>query len=180
MTDLQDSAECDGSNPFHDGPARSFELLSAFNGESSRGTWTLHVTDGADGDTGRLVDWNLLTMPALVGVCEICEEPAGCPGQEMAPVGVRVRKGAAGSVVISYPDPLSACALGAQVRMSATARPAAGSGSFPDDPLFADVSPQDLDPGPEFRHVPPAGNQHYLVIENLPGGLPGPSGHYGR
>jgi hypothetical protein len=98
----------------------------------------------------------------------------------MAPVGLRVGKGAAaGSVVLTFPPPPSACAVGVQVRRASTARPASGTGSFPTDPPFADVTSEDTDPGAAFSHVPPPGDSYYLVVESLPGGRFGPSGHYG-
>jgi hypothetical protein len=63
--------------------------------------------------------------------------------------------------------------------MAITARPATLPGTWPTDPEFVDVTAQDVDGGPSFRHVPPAGNAYYLVAETLPSG-PGPSGHYGN
>ena len=94
---------------------------------------------------------------------------------------VFVTKAAPGSaeVVIHDLQADSACADGVQVRMATTAIPVAPPGAFPDDPLFADVTFEDLDPGPNFEHLPPAGSVFYLVVEELPGGLPGPSGRYG-
>ena len=63
---------CAGTTPWYQGIARPYQALSAFNGQSSAGTWTLTVTDDAGWDTGTLVDWELLTIPALSGTCQAC------------------------------------------------------------------------------------------------------------
>ncbi|HQN96353.1 MAG TPA: proprotein convertase P-domain-containing protein [Thermoanaerobaculales bacterium] len=63
---------CAGTTPWYQGVARPYQALSAFNGQSSAGTWTLTVTDDAGWDTGTLVDWELLTIPALSGTCQAC------------------------------------------------------------------------------------------------------------
>lgn len=65
-------AFCSGANPWFTGPARAVGLLSAFNGQSSQGDWTLTVSDRAGQDTGTLVDWELITTPALAGTCDVC------------------------------------------------------------------------------------------------------------
>lgn len=49
---------CSG-NPVISGTVKSAQLLSALNGQSSQGVWTLRVADGADGDGGSLVAWGL-------------------------------------------------------------------------------------------------------------------------
>jgi len=63
---------CQGTTPWYSGTARPAQPLSAFNGQSSAGTWTLTVQDQAGGDTGTLVDWELITTPALTGTCQTC------------------------------------------------------------------------------------------------------------
>jgi subtilisin-like proprotein convertase family protein len=45
------------------------QALSAFNGQSSQGTWTLTIIDSFDGDGGSLTSWSL----------QICGSPAGAP-----------------------------------------------------------------------------------------------------
>jgi hypothetical protein len=67
-----------------------------------------------------------------------------------------------------------------QVRRASTPWPSSGQGAFPTDPVFANVTSQDTDPGAPFEHVPPRGDSYYLVVEDLPGGDFGPSGHYGN
>ncbi len=168
---------CAGFNPWYQGVARPTVPLSLFDGERSAGTWSLIAEDLAAGDVGVIANWELITTPPVGGRCVAC---AACPGQEIAktvPNVLRVTKQAGGQVALTFPGALSACATGVQVRMSPSARPLVEPGSFPDDPPFADVTAQDVDPGPRFVHVPPAGNQHYLVVEDL-AGIPGPSGSY--
>jgi subtilisin-like proprotein convertase family protein len=63
---------CAGANPWYSGVAHPVGSLSAFNGESTQGTWTLTVTDNAAEDVGQIVDWELLTTPALAGQCVTC------------------------------------------------------------------------------------------------------------
>lgn len=63
---------CAGADPWYNGEAQAVDLLSAFNGESTAGVWELEVTDNAGGDTGQIVDWELLTTPAVSGVCNVC------------------------------------------------------------------------------------------------------------
>jgi len=63
---------CNGTTPWYSGVARPYQPLSAFNGQSSAGTWTLTVSDNQGADTGTLVDWELLTTPALTGTCQAC------------------------------------------------------------------------------------------------------------
>ena len=65
-------SHCAGTTPWYSGVARPYQPLSAFNGQSSAGTWSLIVSDNAGLDTGTLVDWELLTTPALSGECQTC------------------------------------------------------------------------------------------------------------
>jgi hypothetical protein len=65
---------CDGTDPWYVGDALPIEALAAFNGESSMGTWELVVWDNAGGDTGQIVDWDLITDPPIGGTCVICEQ----------------------------------------------------------------------------------------------------------
>ena len=46
---------------------------------SSAGTWTLNAEDDAGGDTGTIVDWELITDPPIGGVCETCDDPGLAP-----------------------------------------------------------------------------------------------------
>ncbi len=48
-------------------PSEQFDApsaLSALNGESANGTWTLTVRDWGGGDTGSIAGWSLLNVPA--------------------------------------------------------------------------------------------------------------------
>ena len=76
---------CSGSNPWYSGSAAPASPLSAFNGESSQGTWSLFVSDNAGADTGSIVSWELIATPALSqGVCEPC-----AAGPSIATVGTQ-------------------------------------------------------------------------------------------
>lgn len=48
-----------GTNPGISGTVKSFQLLSAFNGQSSTGTWTLRIVDAFNQDGGALNSWSL-------------------------------------------------------------------------------------------------------------------------
>lgn len=64
-TVLDDSASAaisSGSAPFT-GRFKPEESLSAFNGQSPEGTWTLNAADHAAQDTGELVNWSLVITP---------------------------------------------------------------------------------------------------------------------
>jgi len=76
---------CSGTTPWYSGVAQPYQPLSAFNGQSSAGTWTLTVSDNNGQDTGTLVDWELLTTPALSGSCETCT--GGVPAAHTYMVG---------------------------------------------------------------------------------------------
>jgi subtilisin-like proprotein convertase family protein len=66
---------CAGNDPWFVGSAAPAEALAALNGMSSAGTWTLRVSDNAGADTGTIDDWELITTPAIGGVCELCNDP---------------------------------------------------------------------------------------------------------
>ena len=75
-------ADCmSGANPapaFADGGSYTpNEALSAFDGESSDGTWTLSFSDNAAQDTGTLVGWQLLFNDAPPVAVEPDALPAG-------------------------------------------------------------------------------------------------------
>ncbi|HQX65589.1 MAG TPA: proprotein convertase P-domain-containing protein, partial [Dokdonella sp.] len=70
---------CPGTTPWLSGPVLPGSPLSAFDGESTLGTWTLTVSDSAGGDTGQIVDWSLLPTPGLQGICTVCAAGGG-PG----------------------------------------------------------------------------------------------------
>jgi len=70
---------CAGSNPWINGPARAVGLLSAFNGESSQGNWILTASDRAGDDVGSVLDWELITTPALQGTCDTCQSTVDVP-----------------------------------------------------------------------------------------------------
>ena len=56
-----------GTNPGITGVVKSTQLLSAFNGQSSTGTWTLRILDGFNRDGGSLNSWsiNICTIQPL-------------------------------------------------------------------------------------------------------------------
>ena len=57
-----------GNNPAISGTVLPMEALSAFNGESPEGTWTLRISDGFSQDGGQLTAWSL-------NICSTTEEP---------------------------------------------------------------------------------------------------------
>lgn len=63
---------CLGTNPWLTGPALPVSALSVLNGTDAQGVWTLTVSDLASGDTGTVVDWELIITPTPAGQCEIC------------------------------------------------------------------------------------------------------------
>ncbi|MEM7249119.1 MAG: hypothetical protein AAF533_27610, partial [Acidobacteriota bacterium] len=159
-------------------PEREVSGGVALEGEAA-GTWTLTVEDFTVDDGGSLFDWGISSSsPLPAGACTPCDV-SECPLEELAPTGLRVRKTEMGEIVLSHPEP-SGCAVGVAVFVAADPRPEVGEGSFPMDPAYVDRSSEDLDPGAEFRHVPPAGNAFYLVVERSATGEIGPSGHHPR
>jgi uncharacterized repeat protein (TIGR01451 family) len=48
------------------------DAMADFNGEDANGTWTLTISDNGGGDTGTLVDWELIITPVATGTCEVC------------------------------------------------------------------------------------------------------------
>ena len=76
---------CPGTTPWLSGPVLPVSPLSAFDGETTLGTWTLTVSDNAGGDTGQIVNWNLIPTPGLQGVCTVCAVGGGGT-QPLAPV----------------------------------------------------------------------------------------------
>ncbi len=63
ITNLE--SHCAGTVPWYEGGAVPYEYLSIFDGEHTRGTWTLSVTDTAQIDTGTILDWQLIAEPSL-------------------------------------------------------------------------------------------------------------------
>ena len=72
---------CPAGPPWLSGPVLPFSPLSAFDGESTVGTWTLTVSDNAGGDTGQIVNWSLIPTPGFSGVCTVCVGGGGGPVQ---------------------------------------------------------------------------------------------------
>ena len=70
---------CPGTTPWYSGVAAPVGTLAAFNGQALAGTWRLIVSDNAGADTGTLDEWELITTPALTGVCDVCEMGTGAP-----------------------------------------------------------------------------------------------------
>ncbi len=101
---------CAGSNPWYTGVAAPVTSLNGLNGQSSQGNWDLIVSDHAGSDTGSIVSWELLTTPAISGVCEVCEGGVGAPvvaapaGFGLAPVRPNPF-GASAQVVFSLDRP---------------------------------------------------------------------------
>lgn len=68
---------CDpsGTNaPWPPTTAGPVEPLSAFNGKSVQGTWTLNVSDNAGLDLGTIIDWELIPTPSFEKVCSVCDD----------------------------------------------------------------------------------------------------------
>ena len=108
---------CAGTTPWYSGVARPYQPLSAFNGQSSTGTWTLTVSDNAGGDSGTLADWELITTPALSGECQTCT--GGGPAAHTYMVGgIAHAPGAAGSNWRSKVALLNRSGAGAQVTLT--------------------------------------------------------------
>ncbi|TAH41409.1 MAG: hypothetical protein E6Q43_03975 [Dokdonella sp.] len=72
---------CPAGPPWLSGPVLPFSPLSAFDGESTVGTWTLTVSDNAGGDTGQIVNWSLIPTPGFSGICTVCVGGGGGPVQ---------------------------------------------------------------------------------------------------
>jgi subtilisin-like proprotein convertase family protein len=64
-----------GTDPGITGVVKSTQLLSAFNGQSSTGTWTLRILDGFNQDGGSLNSWS-------INICTI--QPLSIDEQEIA------------------------------------------------------------------------------------------------
>lgn len=63
---------CAASDPWFVGTANPVGSLATFNGFSSAGTWRLFVSDNAGQDLGTIDNWELITTPAISGVCNVC------------------------------------------------------------------------------------------------------------
>jgi subtilisin-like proprotein convertase family protein len=70
---------CANTTPWYTGVAAPFASLNTLNGQGTAGTWKLIVTDLAGGDTGAVVDWELLATPAVTGVCNVCTAATASP-----------------------------------------------------------------------------------------------------
>lgn len=108
---------CNGTNPWYSGIARPAQPLSAFNGQSSAGTWTLTVSDHAAGDSGTVIDWELITTPALYGVCQSCSG-GGAAAYEYMVAGIAHAPGLEGSNWRSKLALLNRSGTSAQVTLS--------------------------------------------------------------
>src|SRR5690606_3145021 len=67
--------------------------LSAFNGESSLGPWTLFVSDNAAGDTGNIQTWGITYSYSGGGGGNCSLTVAGQMGISSTPVGYFVEAG---------------------------------------------------------------------------------------
>jgi len=74
-----------GTNPGISGTVKSSQLLSAFNGQNSTGTWTLRILDSFNQDGGALNSWSL-------NICTV------------QPLGIDDNEGKISDLVI-YPNP---------------------------------------------------------------------------
>src|SRR5690606_22987220 len=54
--------------------AAPVDPLSVFNGKNVHGTWTLTVSDNATGDTGEILDWELVPTPGFPRSCGVCHD----------------------------------------------------------------------------------------------------------
>ncbi len=68
---------CVGTTPWYSGVAQPKQPLSAFNAQSTLGNWVLTVSDLAGQDVGSVLDWDLMTTPALAGACDACPSLTG-------------------------------------------------------------------------------------------------------
>jgi subtilisin-like proprotein convertase family protein len=57
--DAGDVVKCGATSPSISGTVKSQDLLSAFNGENSLGTWTLRISDSQPIDDGSLNSWSI-------------------------------------------------------------------------------------------------------------------------
>jgi subtilisin-like proprotein convertase family protein len=57
--DVGDAVTCASTSPSISGTVKSQDLLSAFNGENSLGTWTLSISDSQPIDDGNLNSWSI-------------------------------------------------------------------------------------------------------------------------
>lgn len=65
-------AVCAASGAWPVTTAAPVNAFSALNGQAGNGNWTLTISDNAGGDTGQLVDWELILTPAPTGTCTVC------------------------------------------------------------------------------------------------------------
>ncbi len=56
--------------------AAPVSALSAVNGQSGNGNWTLTASDSATPDPGTVTDWELIIQPAPAGTCTVCPKQA--------------------------------------------------------------------------------------------------------
>ncbi len=106
-----------------DCPVMPASTLTALNGESSSGTWTLSITDSVGGDTGTLNEWcvNLSALAPVLAVSGLtCSDAGGgvidfsaTAGSDYASIDVLVN-GALDSTLGSYlaGDPIAASTVG--------------------------------------------------------------------
>ena len=74
---LDPEKHCENTRPWLTGRAVPFQPLADFNGESARGSWTLKVEEQfpSPWGVGTLIDWELITNPAVGGRCSVCPAP---------------------------------------------------------------------------------------------------------
>ncbi len=108
-----------GSTPFS-GSYRPEQTLSAYNGGSAAGTWTLRVYDDARGDTGTLSSWSITICTGGAAAPEAIQPVVAA--EALAPSSLSA-KAAGDRVLLSWQaGDLSAASYNIYVSDSATAR----------------------------------------------------------
>lgn len=97
-TDLE--THCATTDPWFVGTANPVGSLATFNGFDSAGTWRIFVSDGAGQDIGDIINWELITTPAIGGVCTVCVGGASEADLEMFKTSDAVGSVAAGDTVV--------------------------------------------------------------------------------
>ncbi len=112
---------CDNTGTAISGTYQPTQPLSAFNGESATGTWTLTINDGADQDGGTINAWSLGLCTVVLPDVSIISNPAQinvCPIQDTSfdltvgdgfegPVTLSISGNPSGSVVIFGTNPVA-------------------------------------------------------------------------
>ena len=147
------TAIANGVAPFN-GTYRPDGLLSAFDGQSTKGTWTLRVTDNATFDVGRLTGWSLTASGTLgagglsVRAFGFLADPATFDESAPEPLGE--------SIAVTSAAPIGA----------ASTEPAPAEAA--DDSASAVFVWMSADDGPSESDAPPVVEQDFVERENRP------------